>query len=190
MPTSAMMAMPTAERTNGNTRESSKISHARCPTYPNTPRRAENDEHPPLQEHGEHDKREADEPVEEPVDLAAAFEQREPTPERQHAGEVAPEGVVLLRAAVDQVRADQDREPEEERDQLVPIPVVIRPVDERREVHAHEPEGEGDRGGKEREPEEPQRNESRHHGADLHGKPAALDPAVEVPVLAWHSLQL
>src|SRR5829696_4093358 len=62
-----------AERDDGdadgreNEREHDRVLEdlpRQVPDVPEHPQRTENDEHPPLQEHGEHDKREVDEPVE------------------------------------------------------------------------------------------------------------------------------
>src|SRR5688572_11299224 len=145
---------------------------------------------PPLQQHGEHYETSVDETVEEPIQLASALEQGEPAPESEHPEEVAPERVVLLRAPIHEVRSGQNDEPEDERYYLVALRLVVRTaVDERGEVHGHEPQREGNGCGEEREPEESQGDEASTHRSDLHGEPSGLYVVVEVPIIARYFLQ-
>src|SRR5829696_10376435 len=137
----AVFRVEDAERDDGepgrreNEREEERIFEdlpREMPHVPEHAQRAENYEHPPLQEHGEHYEAGVDETIEEPIQLVPAFEEREPAPEGEHPEEVTPERVVLLRSPVHYVRADQHDEPEDEGYDLVALRlVVVLAIDER-----------------------------------------------------------
>src|SRR5215218_4552877 len=98
---------------------------------PYVPEHAHGPEHPLLQQHGEQYEASVDETVEEPVELASALDQGKPTPEGKHPEEVAPERVVFLCVPVYHVRPRQHDKPENERNYLVALRlIVVAAVDE------------------------------------------------------------
>src|SRR5215212_9078428 len=150
----------------------------------------ENHEHPTLQQYGEQYEAGVDEAVDQPVHLAPSLEQGKPAPEGEHPEEVAPERVVLLCESIHQVRSYEHDEPEDERNHLETLRLVVVPaVDERGEVHGHEPQRERDGGREEREPEEPQGEEASTYRSGLHREPSALYVVVEIRVIAGCPLQ-